>query len=147
MGNFTGKYLKVWKVEEKSGYKFVDIGDGEKQKDGTRKFFTWFGCILLGEAANKNFNEGDLVEITSAMITMEKYNDKWSPKLKIFHLHHIDSDGNRTEDPPKQGESRPFESYEGKKETTKKQFGNFVPGGGNQSPFDGPEKFKDDIPF
>ena len=84
--NITGKYLKVWEVEEKSGYKFLNLGDSRKDKQGQYENCTWFNCILLGEAAKHTFNKGDLVEVKSAQIFMEKYNDKWSPKIKIFDI-------------------------------------------------------------
>ena len=32
--NITGKFLKVWKVEEKNGFKKLDLGDSKKMKDG-----------------------------------------------------------------------------------------------------------------
>jgi len=68
--NITGKYLKVWKIEEKSGYTFLNLGDSRKDKNGVYENCTWFGCILLGKASEKTFNEGDLVEVKSAQIFM-----------------------------------------------------------------------------
>ena len=134
--NITGKYLKVWKIEEKSNYTFLNLGDSRKDKGGKHENCTWFNCILLGEASKKTFNEGDVVEITSAQIFMEKYNDKWSPKIKIFHIEHMEGSGNNQEN------STPPPSNSG----NKSGFGEPPNFGNKQNGFEG-EKFEDDIPF
>ena len=95
--NITGKYLKIWKIEVKSGYTFLNLGDSRKDKNGVYENCTWFGCILLGKAAEKTFTEGDLVEVKSAQIFMEQWNGKWSPKIKIFHIELMEVEGNGQE--------------------------------------------------
>ena len=86
--NITGKFLKVWKVEENNGYVKLNLGDSVKNKDGTYDNWTWFGCALFGEAAKKTFYENDLVEVTSGIIYQEKYNEKWYTRIKIFIQKH-----------------------------------------------------------
>ena len=98
--NITGKYLKVWKVKETNGYTRLDLGDSRKDKNNAYENCTWFDCILIGDAAKKTFNEGDLVEIKSGQIFMEKYNDKWYTKVRIFHI-----DVMEVEQQPEQPES------------------------------------------
>ena len=106
--NITGKYLKVWKVEEKSGYTFLNLGDSRKDKNGVYENCTWFGCILLGKASEKTFTEGDLVEVKSAQIFMEQWNGKWSPKIKIFHIEMMEA-GNQ---PSNLEQQHPTEDFE-----------------------------------
>lgn len=84
MANFTGKYLKVWRIEDKGNFKLIDLGDSEKNKDGTYKNFTWFKCLFVSSAAQLQINEKDTIEIKNGKITMEKYNDKWYPKIVVF---------------------------------------------------------------
>ena len=93
--NITGKFLKVWKVQEKNGYKFLDLGDSRKNKDGEYENCTWFGCMCLSDANNVSISEGDKVEITSGVVFLEKYNDKWSPKVKIFGLNVMNTEGQK----------------------------------------------------
>ncbi len=89
--NITGKYLKAWKVEDKGNFKIVDLGEGDKQQDGTYKNFTWYRCLFVSGAAQLQINEKDTIEIKSGKITMEKYNEKWSPKIVVFDAEIIAS--------------------------------------------------------
>ena len=82
--NITGKYLKAWRVEDKGSFKIIDLGDSDKNQDGTYKNFTWFRCLFVSKAAQLQINEKDTVEIINGKITMEKYQDKWSPKVVVF---------------------------------------------------------------
>lgn len=84
--NISGKFLKVWKVEEKNGFIKVDLGDSKKNKDGTYSNFTWHGCTLFGDAKSVSVNEGDTVEVKSGVITQRKYEDKWYNDIAIFDL-------------------------------------------------------------
>lgn len=96
MANFSGKYLKVWKVERHDKYTKVDLGDGKKDKNGNWQNWTWYNCAILGEARNVQLNEGDKVEVKSGIISMEKYNDKWSAKIVIFDIEvMLSAEGNR----------------------------------------------------
>ncbi len=134
MANFSGKFLKVWKVKENNGYIKLDLGDSQKNKDGSYDNWTWFDCLLLGEAGKKTFYEQDTIEITSGMIYQEKYNEKWYTRVKIFHAHVVDKEGNRSDN-------------EATSPAPKKEYGKFVPGGGSQfKPAAAPFK-DDDIPF
>ncbi len=90
MGQFTGKYLKAWKVTDKGNFKLVDLGDSDKQQDGTYKNFTWFNCMFVSGAGMLSINEKDTIEVKSAKITMEKFNDKWSPKIVVFDAAIVD---------------------------------------------------------
>jgi len=103
--NISGKYLKVWKAEHKGTYTRVDLGDSRKNKEGTYDKFTWFGCMLVGEANKLNVEEGDTLEITSGQIYMEKYNDKWSPRITVF-------DGNVTKKDKKADDDFSFGDFD-----------------------------------
>ncbi|MCP4761942.1 MAG: hypothetical protein GY870_09170, partial [archaeon] len=82
--------------------KLVDLGDSEKNKDGTYNNFTWFRCLFVSGAAQLQINEKDTIEIKSGKITMEKYNDKWSPKIVVFDADIIASiQSNQQEYSPK----------------------------------------------
>ena len=85
--NITGKYLKVWKIEDKGNFKLVDLGDSDKNKDGTYNNYTWFRCLFVSKAAQLQLSEKDTIEVTSGKITMEKYQDKWSPKVVVFEAN------------------------------------------------------------
>ena len=84
--NITGKFLKVWKVEEKNGFKKLDLGDSKKMKDGSYENWTWFGVTPVGNAKNVEVKEGDTIEIISGQISQRKYNDKWYNDLIIFEF-------------------------------------------------------------
>jgi hypothetical protein len=84
--NISGKYLKVWKVKQQNGYTKLDLGDSKKNKDGDYDNWTWFDCLLVGNAKNANVNENDTIEITNGIISQEKYKDKWYTKIVIFDL-------------------------------------------------------------
>jgi len=136
--NVTGKYLKVWKVEERNGYIHLDLGDTRKDKNGEYENCTWFGCTLLGDAAKKNIKEGDKVEVKSGQIFQEKYNEKWYTKIKIFHIDVMESD-----------QSNSFGGTPDPKKSTS-GFGGFTPADKKPDPnsFEGSQiPFEDDIPF
>jgi len=84
--NANGKYLKVWKKKENNGYIKLDLGDSKKNKDGTYTNWTWFDCLLVGNAKNVMINENDTVEVKSAQISQEKYQDKWYTRIVIFEI-------------------------------------------------------------
>lgn len=77
MANFSGKRFKVWKVEKFDKFTKVDLGDSRKNKDGTYDKFTWFGVMLVGDAHKLGVSKDDVIEVTSAQIYQEKYNDRW----------------------------------------------------------------------
>ena len=81
--NITGKFLKVWKVTEEPIRK-VDLGDSSKQKDGSYVNWTWFGVAFFGEAAKKEINEGDVIEVKSGLIGKRKHEGKYYDDLKVF---------------------------------------------------------------
>ena len=87
--NITGKYLKAWKIEDKGNFKLVDLGDSDKKQDGTYKNFTWFRCMFVSSAGQLQINEKDTIEIKNGKITMDKYQDKWYPKVVIFEAEII----------------------------------------------------------
>ncbi len=93
MANFTGKYFKVRKVEDKGTVKIVDLGDGRKNQQGEKEYCTWFKSLFCGDAAKKPIAEGDTIEVTSGQIFQEKYNEKWSAKVKVFHFDVMESGG------------------------------------------------------
>jgi len=82
--NITGKYLKVWKIKENNGYRKLDLGDSKKQQDGTYKNWTWFDCLLVGDAKNLQVHENDTIEIESGVISQREYNGKWYNDIVIF---------------------------------------------------------------
>ena len=82
--NITGKYLKVWKVKENNGFKKLDLGDSKKNKDGEYTKWTWFDCLLVGNAKGLEVREQDTIEIKNGLISQEKYNDKWYTRIVIF---------------------------------------------------------------
>lgn len=84
--NISGKYMKVWKVEEKNGFTKLNLGDSKKAKDGTYTNWTWFGCTLLGNAKQVTVDEGDTIEIKSGIISQRKYNEKYYNDIIIFEL-------------------------------------------------------------
>lgn len=83
----TGKYLLVKKIDRQPNYMRMDLGEGEKQQDGTWKNFTWFGAFVVGKAKSVDVAEGDKIEITQGKIVMQKYNEKWSPSITIFEMN------------------------------------------------------------
>lgn len=89
--NITGKYLKVWKIEEVNGLKKVTLGDSKKNQDGTYDNWNWFGCLLVGNAKNVPLNEGDKVEVISGQISQKKWNDKWMTNIVIFDIEVMES--------------------------------------------------------
>jgi hypothetical protein len=84
--NITGKYLKVWKKKEQNGFTKLDLGDSKKNKDDTYTNWTWFDCLLVGNAKNVTINENDTVEIKNGIISQEKYQDKWYTRIVIFDI-------------------------------------------------------------
>ena len=84
MANFSGRYFKVWKIENQNGMKKVNLGDSEKQKDGSYRNWTWFGCLLAGNAKNIPVNENDTIEVKSGIISQKEYNGKWYTNIVIF---------------------------------------------------------------
>lgn len=90
--NISGKYLKVWKVDEQPNYKKVDLGEGEKKYNGEGyDNWCWYSCFLAGNARNVAIKEGDKVEVKSGKIKMQKYQDKWSPSVTIFDIEVMQS--------------------------------------------------------
>jgi len=82
----NGKYLKVWKKTVADNYIKLDLGEGEKQQDGTYKNWTWFGCFLAGKCKEVSVNEGDLIEIKQGKMIMQSWGGKWSPSVVIFEF-------------------------------------------------------------
>lgn len=79
------RYHRVWKIEEQNGFKKLNLGDSSKKKDGTREYFTWFGCTLIGEAKNTPVSEGDTITILEGVMSQYKNKDgKYVPQLTIF---------------------------------------------------------------
>ena len=87
MMNITGKYLKVWEVEEKDGRIKLNLGDSKKNQDGTYTNWTWFGAMLVGNAKQVTVKQGDTVEVKSGIITMNKAtNGKYYTNITIFEI-------------------------------------------------------------
>jgi len=84
MANFSGKRFKVWKAEQHEKFTKVDLGDSRKKQDGTYENFTWFGVMLVGDAHKLGVKKDDVIEVTSAQIYQEKYQDKWYTRLIVF---------------------------------------------------------------
>lgn len=98
-------YHKVWKIEEKNGFKKIDLGDSKKNADGSYDSFTWFGVTLAGKAKNVELNKDDTITIISGQCKKRKYNDKWYDDVVIFDLEVTrKADGNT---PPKQNQEKP----------------------------------------
>ncbi len=93
--NITGKYLKAWKIENKGSFKLVDLGDSDKNQDGSYNNFTWFRCLFVSKAAQLQINEKDTIEIKNGKMTMEKYQDKWYPKVVVFDAEIVASNQNK----------------------------------------------------
>ncbi len=99
--NITGKYLKVWKIKENNGYTKLDLGDSQKQRDGSYKNWSWFDCLLVGNAKNLQVQERDTIEIKSGLISQREYNGKWYNEIVIFEAvvmpqqHRADNQGSR----------------------------------------------------
>jgi len=100
--DIKGKFMKVWEVKESNGYTKLDLGDGRKDKNGETEYCTWFDCLLLGSASEKEIVKGDVIEITSGQIFQRKYNEKWYIDVKIWHLT-VSEQENKPEP-----ESKPF---------------------------------------
>ena len=99
--NISGKYLKAWKIDRKENFQLVDLGDSTKNKDGSYANFTWYRCLFVSSASQLPINEKDTIEVKSGIITMEKYNDKWSPKIVVFEAEIIASTGSQQDYSPK----------------------------------------------
>jgi hypothetical protein len=99
--NITGKYLKVWKIEEKNGFLKVDLGDSKKNKDGSYENWTWFNCTLMGNAKTANISVNDVVEIKSGIISKRKYNEKYYDDIVIFDIEVMQRQGNQQDYSPK----------------------------------------------
>ena len=80
------KFHKVWKIEENNGLKFIDLGDSKKEKDGSYTNWTWFKCMLVGNAKNVELAEGDTVTVVSGLVQKRKYNDKYYDNVVIFDI-------------------------------------------------------------
>ena len=84
--NISGRFLRVWKVEENNGFIKADLGDSTKNKDGSYNNFTWFGVAILGKSKESGIAEGDVIEVKSGLIGKRKYNDKYYDDMKVFEL-------------------------------------------------------------
>ena len=122
MANFSGRFMKVWEIEDKGNFKLVNLGDSKKEKDGSYKNFTWYKCAFVGNAARKGILKDDKISVTQGQISQEKYNDKWYTKVVVFDFEVESSTGNQVYS----------SKYNSKKETTLED----QKGG-----------FSDDIPF
>jgi hypothetical protein len=80
------KYHKVWKIEEKNGMKFIDLGDSKKNKDGSYDNFSWFRCMLVTNAKQIELTEGDTITIISGIVNKRKYEGKYYDNVVIFDL-------------------------------------------------------------
>ena len=101
--NITGKYLKVWKVKKENGFTKLDLGDSQKQKDGTYMNYTWFDCALMGKAKEFEVKEKDVIEIKSGLISQRKYKDKYYNNIIIFEAE-IMKAAEKTEAPQENNE-------------------------------------------
>ena len=97
MAEFKGKYLKVWEIEDKGNVKIINLGDSRKDRNGAWENCTWFSCMFVGDASRKEINVNDKIEVTSGTIFMEKYNEKWSPKVTVFHFNVMESNQPQTD--------------------------------------------------
>ena len=78
------RFHKVWKVEEKNGFKKIQLGDSKKEKDGSYSNWSWFDVTLVGNAKNIPIAEGDTITIISGLCNKRKYNDKFYDDVVIF---------------------------------------------------------------
>ena len=92
------KYHKVWKVVEENGMKKVDLGDSKKNQDGTYENWSWFGCLLVGNAKDVEVQEGDTVTIKSGLVQKRKYKDKYYDNVVIFAIEVTDTGGKMNDD-------------------------------------------------
>jgi len=99
--NITGKYLKVWKVEQKNGFTKLSLGDSKKKQDGTYDNWTWFDCTLLGNAKNVSISENDVVEVKSGIISKRKYNEKYYDDIIIFEIEVMQQNNSSQDYSPK----------------------------------------------
>ena len=80
------RFHKVWEVKNQNGFTKVNLGDSKKNKDGGYDNFTWFDCLLVGNAKNVQLNKGDTITVVSGQITKRKYNGKFYDDMVIFEL-------------------------------------------------------------
>ena len=85
------RYHKVWKITNEKGMKKIDLGDSKKNQDGTYENWTWFGCLLVGEAKNVELHEKDTITINAAQVQKRKYKDKYYDNVVIFNLEVTES--------------------------------------------------------
>lgn len=92
--NITGKYLKVWEVEDKGNYVKVNLGEGRKGKDGNYENWTWHGTAFVGDAAEpaKGLQKGDKIEVKAGSISMRKAQDgRYFPNVVVFAFEVMES--------------------------------------------------------
>ncbi len=107
--NISGKFKKVWKVEEKNGFTKINLGDSKKNKDGSYSNWTWFDCTLMGNAKNVRLNEGDTIEVTSGVINQREYNGKYYNDIVLFE---IEVTGNAQPKQPEQNNMSGFQAID-----------------------------------
>jgi len=79
------KYIKVWEVEQKENYVKGNLGESEKNTDGT--YNNWFWTAkFVGKSKETaiELQKGDTIEIKGGKVRKFKYNDKWYDELIIF---------------------------------------------------------------
>lgn len=85
--NITGRFLKVWEVKEIYGTKFVNLGDSKKQKDGSYENWTWFDCLFVGKAKDKQIEKGDIIDVKGGIIYQKKSDSgKYYTNIVIFEF-------------------------------------------------------------
>ena len=84
------RYHKVWEVKEENGIKKVNLGDSKKNKDGSWDNWTWFDCMLVGDAKKVEINKGDTITINSGQVQKRKYKGKYYDNVVLFNIEVTD---------------------------------------------------------
>ncbi len=109
------RFHKVWKVEEKNGFKKIQLGDSKKEKDGNYSNWSWFDVTLVGNAKNQEINEGDTITILSGRCDKRKYNDKFYDDVVIFEFEvtrRSESNPHNQQSSPQQNSMQGFQAID-----------------------------------
>ncbi len=90
----NSRFHKVWEVKKENGFTKINLSDSKKNQDGTYNNWTWFDCLLVGGAKNKQISKDDKITIISGLVNKRKYNDKYYDEVVIFDFEVTESAGN-----------------------------------------------------
>lgn len=101
----SGKYLKICEVKENNGFKKINLGESRKDNDGKYVNWTWFDCLLLGDARDAEIAKGDIVNIEGS-IEMRNYNDKWYNNIIIWQIENVEKNSKTKTEPEQKPEQK-----------------------------------------